>query len=107
DEPRTVTDAYVTDSPDHGAAPSEGPFLYLALDPTDPGASAVYPDELVGQYIVTLGTPVTGDDGAELLPAFEVANRAVLTAVADDFDAGAFTGTAGATLSYRLFTPDG
>lgn len=106
DDTRTVQDVYVTDEARPGAPEGGGELLYVALDPTDDAAPAVYPDELVGEYTVTLASPVTQDD-VVLLPAFEVANRAVLTDVVDDFAAGSLTGSTGATLNFRLFTPEG
>lgn len=106
DDTRTVLDAYVTDEARPGAPEAAGGVLYVALDPTDATAPAVSPAELVGEYTVTLASPVTQDD-AVLLPAFEVTNRAVRTDVVDDFTAGSLTGSTGATLAFRLFTPEG
>lgn len=103
DDTRTVLDVYVADDAAVGAPEAGGDVLYVALDPTDAAASAVYPDELVGEYTVTLAAPVTEAD-AVVLPAFEIANRAVLTDVVDDFTADSFTGSTGATLNYRLLT---
>ncbi|MEE6282313.1 alpha/beta hydrolase-fold protein [Georgenia sp. MJ170] len=106
-EARTVVDAYVAGAADVGAPAEGGRYLYVDLDPADENAVAIYPDELVGEYTIGLASDVLDSDGALAIPAFEVTNRAVRTAVVDDFAAGSYTGSSGATLNYRLFAPSG
>ena len=107
DSARTVQDVYVTDTARTDADEVPGRYLHIALDPTEESAQALYPEDLVGEYTVSLASPVTGADDVVLLPAFDVVNRAVLTDVVDDFTSGTFTGSSDATLTYRLFTPAG
>jgi predicted peptidase len=118
--PRTVTDIYPNNSPRVDAAGNEGGegrYLIIELDPNDANAAAqeytpetwTVPFPLVGAYSIKQTADIVDSSGQVILPAspFAIVNDGVINRIVDDFVPMSFTDSAGTTLKFRLFVPQG
>jgi predicted peptidase len=107
--PRTVINAYASRSPSTTDARVPGRFLILELDPADPNAGAGFDAAglVVGSYTVTQTQDIVGPGGSVRLAAgAPLVSSGVINPVVDEFADLSITGTSGAVLPYRLFSPD-
>ncbi|NHC16153.1 PHB depolymerase family esterase, partial [Motilibacter deserti] len=111
---RTVTDAYVSDSPERGERERSGRYVIVELDIADANASAIRYDgtlnqfyDLEGAYRVRVAQDVRDERGRVRLPASAtpVANDDVLSPLVDEFARSTFAGSSGSALSYGLYSP--
>lgn len=114
---RTVSDAYVSDSPtgDTRARDGEGRYVVVELDDDDANASATFwdgtltqPYDLEDAYDVQVREDLRSRSGRLVVPATDGAVDVdeVLQPVVDSFAHETFTGTSGVTLPYGLHSPD-
>jgi predicted peptidase len=112
--PRTVTRVYSNDQPARQAKSQRGRYLVIELATSDANSRVSYWDSagitrispLDGAFTVTQTRALAAGGGVTLAaPAQPLVNSGVVTPVIDEFSSEQFTSRSGATLSYRLFTP--
>jgi len=118
---RTVVDVYTNNAPEldrRGPRGTPGRYLIIELNPNDVGASALVftgmpgrnqPVPLVGAYAVTQTADVVDDRGRQRLrrTPFAITNQGVINPIVDEFASLSFTDSAGTSLNFRLFAPQG